>query len=214
MPQVIETVVYAIDELSDSARDAARAWYRQHCMDHAWYDFVYDDFETICAILGIRLRTSPVKLVGGATREDPRIYWTGFWSQADGACFEGSYSYAPGAASAIRVHAPQDAQLHAIADSLQRAQRRNFYQCHATIDHRGRYYHEYTMAISVERDSPTWQPMTDGAEDTVIDALRDLARWLYRQLESEYESQTSNDAVDEVIRINEWTFTEDGERFG
>ena len=32
------------------------------------------------------------------------------------------------------------------------------------------------MAIEVERDSPTWQPMTDGAEDAVIEALRDLAR--------------------------------------
>ena len=214
MPQIIETVVYPIDELSDAAKDAARGWYRQHCMDHAWYDFVYEDFQTVCAILGIALRTSPVKLVSGATREDPHLYWTGFWSQADGACFEGTYSYAPGAASAIRIHAPQDTELHAIANSLQQVQRRNFYQCQARIEHRGRYYHEYTMAISVERDSPTWQPLTPDAEDGVVEALRDLARWLYRQLEREYEYQTSDEVVDETIQINGYTFTGDGERFG
>ncbi|MDE0377784.1 MAG: antitoxin of toxin-antitoxin stability system, partial [Rhodospirillales bacterium] len=70
------------------------------------------------------------------------------------------------------------------------------------------------MAIEVERDSPTWQPPTDGAEDTVIEALRDLARWLYRQLQSEYEHQTSDEAVDEIVQANAWTFTAEGNRFG
>ena len=70
------------------------------------------------------------------------------------------------------------------------------------------------MAIEVERDSPTWQPMTDGAEDTVTEALRDLARWLYRQLEREYEDLTSDAAVDEAIAVNDLTFTADGRRFG
>ena len=55
------------------------------------------------------------------------------------------------------------------------------------------------MAIEVERDSPTGQPPTDGAEDTVIEALRDLACWLYRQLREEYEHQTSDAAVDEAL---------------
>ncbi|MDE0171903.1 MAG: hypothetical protein OYH76_11785 [Defluviicoccus sp.] len=104
--------------------------------------------------------------------------------------------------------------LHRIADFLQDVQRRNFFQLGATIRHRGRYCHEHSMAIEVERDSPTWQPPTDGAEDTVTEALRDLARWLYRQLEREYEHQTSDETVDEIIAINEWSFLEDGWRFG
>ena len=66
------------------------------------------------------------------------------------------------------------------------------------------------MAIEVERDSPTWQPPTDGAEDAVIEALRDLARWL----RSEYAHQTSDAAVDEIVAANELTFTADGRRFG
>ena len=70
------------------------------------------------------------------------------------------------------------------------------------------------MAIEVERDSPAGQSMTEDAEDSVTDALRDLARWLYRQLEAEYEHQTSDAVVDGVIAANESTFTAEGRRFG
>jgi hypothetical protein len=70
------------------------------------------------------------------------------------------------------------------------------------------------MAISVERDSPAWQDMTADAEDAVIEALRGLARWLYRQLEREYEYQTSDAVIDEAIAANAYTFTDTGRRFG
>ena len=213
MPQVIEITVYTIDELSDAAKEAARAWYRESCLDYEWFDFVYEDFGTICSILGVTFRTSPVRLYGGGTREKPHLWFRGFWSQADGASFEGSYAHAKGTAKGIRAHAPQDTELHRIADALQAVQRRNFFQIHASIGQRGRYCHEYTMAIEVERDSPTWQPPTDDAEDTVTEAMRNLARWLYRQLRQEYEHLTSDAAIDETLAANESTFTAAGEYF-
>ena len=214
MPRIIETTVYTIDELSDAAKENARIWYRDQGLHDEWYDFVYEDFETICRILGITLATTPVRLYGGGTRDKPQIFWSGFHSQGDGASFFGTYCHARGASKAIRAHAPKDAELHRIADVLQDVQRRNFWQVHASIRQQGRYCHEYSMAIEVERDSPTWQPMTDDAEDAVIEALRDLARWLYRQLRSEHEHQTSDEAVDEIVSANEFTFTADGKRFG
>ena len=213
MPQVIEITVYTIDELSDAAKENARIWYRDQGLHDQWYDFVYEDFQTICRILGLTLRTSPVRLYGGGTRDKPHLWWTGFWSQGDGASFEGSYAYAKGAATAIRAHAPKDDELHRIADELQAVQRRNLWQLHGTISQRGRYYHEYTMSIDVERDSPTWQPPTDDAEDTVTEAMRDLARWLYRQLRAEYEHLTSDEAIDDTLAANESTFTASGEYF-
>ena len=214
MPQVIETTVYTIDELSDAAKENARIWYRDQGLHDEWYDFVYEDFETICRILGVTLATTPVRLYGGGTRDKPQIYWSGFSFQGDGASFAGNYSYARDASKAIRAHAPNDAELHRIAHELQAVQRKNFWQVHASIRQGGRYCHEYSIAIEVERDSPTWQPMTDGAEDTVTEALRDLARWLYRHLRSEYEHQTSDEAVDEIVDVNQWTFKADGTRFG
>ena len=114
----------------------------------------------------------------------------------------------------IREYAPQDTELHRIADALQAVQRRNFYQLRAEATHRGHYYHEYCMAISVERDNPSWQDMTADAEEGVIEALRDLARWLFRQLEREYDYLSSDDVVDETIVANGYTFTEAGQRFG
>ena len=213
MPRVIEITVYTIDELSDAAKEKARAWYRESCLDYEWYDFVYEDFQTICGILGVTLRTSPVPLYGGGTRDKPHLFWSGFWSQGDGASFAGHYCHTKGATKGIRAHAPRDDELHRIADALQAVQKRNFFQVHATIRQQGRYCHEYTMSIEVERDSATWQPPTDDAEDTITEAMRDLARWLYRQLRAEYEHLTSDEAIDETIAANSWSFTAAGEFF-
>lgn len=214
MPEIIETTVFRLDELSGTAKEKARAWYREGGFDYDWFESVYDDFERICAIIGVHLDTRDVRLYGGGTRQKPAIWFSGFWSQGDGACFEGRYSHAKGASGQIRDYAPEDGDLHRIADALEAIQRRNFYQLHATVTHRGRYCHEYSMSISVERDSPSEQVMTADAEDAVAEALRGLARWLYRQLEREYEYLTSDDAVDEAIIANDYTFTETGHRFG
>jgi hypothetical protein len=47
-----------------------------------------------------------------------------------------------------------------------------------------------------------------------VEALRDLARWLYRQVQAEYDYLTSDEAIEEGIIINEYTFTVGGRRFG
>ncbi|MFN3320019.1 MAG: antitoxin of toxin-antitoxin stability system [Allorhizobium sp.] len=214
MPEIIETTVFRLNELSDAAKDRARAWYREGGFDYDWYDAVYEDFERIAEILGIRFKTRSVRLMGGGTRQDPCICFTGFWSQGDGASFECYYSYRKSASAEIRSYAPQDKEMHEIADALLAIQRRNFYQLHAEASRQGRYYHEYCMSISVERDSPTYQDMTPDAEEIVTEALRDLARWLYRQLEREYEYLSSDEIVDETIVANGYTFTESGRRFG
>ena len=214
MSEVIEITVYRLDELSDAARDKARVWYREGGFDDDWYDAVYEDFQRIAEILGLNLKTRTVRLMGGGSRQAPCICFQCFWSQGDGACFETFYSYRKNAPRRIREYAPQDTELHRIADALQAIQCRNFYQLRADASHRGHYYHEYCMAISVERDSPTAQDMTVDAEETIIEALRDLARWLYRQLEREYDYLSSDDVVDEAIIANGYTFTEAGQRFG
>ena len=104
--------------------------------------------------------------------------------------------------------------LHGIADRLQAIQRRNFYQLTAEVSHRGGYCHEYTMSVDVTRDSPTCQPPTEDVDEIVTEALLDLAHWLYRQLQTEYDHLTSNEAIEEGIVINEYTFTEAGRWFG
>ena len=214
MPRIVETTVYELNELSGTARERARAWYREGCLDWDWHECIYEDFDTVCGLLGVSLRTSHVPLMGGGTRETLRVFFRGFHHQGDGASFEGVYRYAHGASAAIRAHAPRDAELHAIADALADIQRPNFYQIVGDIRQSGHYCHEYTMAIDVEHDSHSWQDMTDGAADAVIEALRDLARWLYRQLEREYRYLTSDEAVDDNIAANQFPSPAQGRRFG
>jgi hypothetical protein len=61
---------------------------------------------------------------------------------------------------------------------------------------------------------PTWRPQTEGPDEIVTEALRDLTRWLYRQLQVEYDHLASDEAIEEGIIVNEYTFTEAGLRFG
>ncbi|EKU72584.1 hypothetical protein [Sphingobium yanoikuyae] len=213
MPELITTTVYRLQELSATAKDAARSWYRQDAPCDEWHEFVFDDFARICELIGVELGSHAVRLYGGGTRQAPRIWFSGFSSQGDGACFEGRYRFARASVKAIRAHAPRDGELHRIADTLAAIQRLNFYQLEAGITHRGRYYHEYSMTIDVERSGPVESAMTDGAEEVVVEALRDLARWLYRQLEAEYAYQTADEQVDAAIIANDYSFTDDGVRF-
>ena len=213
MPEVICTTVYQFPELSHAAKDKARSWYCELGPHDDWWDAVYDDFERICEILGIRLKTTAVRLMGGGTRQKPCIWFSGFWSQGDGASYEGYWSYAKGATKSIRDYAPQDTMLHGIADRLQTIQRRNFYQLCAEATHRGRYYREFCTVIEVSRDSRTWQAATEDAEEIVIEALRDLSRWLYRQLEAEHDHLTSDESIEDGLIVNEYRFTEAGRRF-
>ncbi|CAM3041636.1 MULTISPECIES: hypothetical protein [Bacteria] len=213
MPELVITRVFRPAELEPPARDTARAWARHHLVPDDWHESVFEDFENVCAIVGVEIATRPVRLYGGGTRAAPRILFSGFASQGDGASFEGEYRYARGSSAAIRSYAPVDPELHRIVDALAAIQRRNLYQLQGTIRQTGRYCHEYSMTISVERDGPNGQDGTPTAEDDVTEALRDLARWLYRRLEAEYDFQTADHQVDAALEANDVTFTAAGAKF-
>ncbi|EPI4635923.1 antitoxin of toxin-antitoxin stability system, partial [Escherichia coli] len=136
MSRIITTTVYTLNELSSTAREKARDWYRQHHADSNWYENVYEDFREVCDIFGIDLRQLVFRLSNGRFMEEPCIWFSGFCSQGDGACFEGRWHWQPAAPRKIREYAPQDRELHRIADALQAVQKRNFWQLQAEISHR------------------------------------------------------------------------------
>ena len=215
MPQIIETTVYEFHELSDAAKEKARAWFREGAGDWDWYDFIYDDFEEICRILGIELRTVPVRLMGGGTRQKPCIWFSGFCSQGDGACFEGvvqirerlSAAHPRPCAERCRAAPHRRPPVRDPAGQLLPASRRR-------SRHRGRYCHAYAWRSPSSATARICQDMTDGAEDAVTECLRDLANWLYRQLEREWDHMMSDEYADEGIAANGYTFTDSGRRFG
>ena len=193
--ETITREIFQFDELSNDAKETARQWWRDGGLDHDWWDSVYDDFDRIAELIGINVTDKQ---------------FSGFWSQGDGASFAGSYAYKKGSCKAIRDYAPKDELLHSIADNLAAIQKRNFYSLSASITLRGRYCHEGSMCISVERDSDNYQDYTTDADDVITDAMRSLAQWLYTSLENELKYLNADESVDESIRANEYEFTRDG----
>jgi hypothetical protein len=203
------TKVYQFDELSNSAKEHARNWWRDSEDKDFDTTFMYETFETAAKLLGIEFDKQPIKLMGGSTRYEPKIWWSGFSSQGDGASFEGSYSYAKNCSKAIRSEFPTDAKLHAIADGLISIQKANGYKLSAKITQSDRHYcHKYTMRVDAYKGDDEAEVMTN---KTILDLMRDFAEWMYRSLEEEYEYRMDDENVDESIRINEYEFTENGE---
>ena len=195
MSRTIEKTVFKFDELSDAAKEKAREWYRRAGdNDDSYADHVIEDLKQCASIMGI---------------EVDKTYWSGFWSQGDGASFTGSYRYAKGGVKAIKAHASQDKELHRIAQALQDAQRVNFYRLQSSISAGGYYSHSGTMVADTEDTESRYRDI-GAAEDDLLQAFRDLADWFYTQLESAYEWENADEQVDENICANEYEFDEYG----
>lgn len=191
--------IYTFDELSESAKEKAREWYRDGALDYDWWDFIYEDADNVAKLLGIEISRKGSK---GQTLE---IWFHGFYCQGDGSSFAGSYSYAKGAPIKIREHAPQDTELHRIADQLQALQRRHFYRLCAEITS----YRDTSIRVEVYNSENRYADIPD--EQELTDLLNDFNAWIFRQLETEYEYLMSDETVDESIQANEYEFTEEGE---
>ena len=185
-------------------------------VEHDWWDSVYVDFHRICEILGIDL-----------DKDEPSF--TGFSSQGDGASFTGQYRaylqrgyadnpptlYSETAPAKIREHAPEDEELHRIADELCMLSR-VYFPIYIKIERfrRSSYVHEQTMDCYVEPmegDPDNWDEEVHAyvqEQGTLL--MRDLARWLYRTLENEYDYLTSDEVVWESIQANELCETHNG----
>jgi hypothetical protein len=229
MPRTAEVSIYQFDELSDSAKERARDWFREcNAHDTDWSDSTLEDAAKCGEILGIDFKHRQVRTVGGTTYTEPCILFSGFWSQGDGACFEGTYSYAKGCNRAIRRHAPTEwknrktgeveisemnTRLARIADGLVALQKKYGYRLTATVEHTGRYCHEYSTTIDVRQETSHGDDVIlPEDEERMIELLRDFMRWIYKQLNDEWDYQNADEQVDDNIRANEYEFDEDGNR--
>jgi hypothetical protein len=205
MPQTICTTVYTFDELTDAAKNHARDWYRDG-REGSDLQHVIEDAARMGEILGFSFKARAVPLLNGTTRYEPCIWWSLGYTQSDGAWIEADYAYAKGAHRTIREEAPTDTDLHDLADRLLALQKRHRYQLTATVRDSDR------RSMDLDLDAPHNTDGTVYAEMRSI--VEDFEQWIYRQLRTEDEYQSSDEQVDETIRANEYTFTEDGRRKG
>lgn len=215
MRQVTETkTIYTFDELPTDVQKKLIEEESKALGEDFNYDYVDEDAERVAEILGISFGTRSVRLMNGNTIQKPEIYWSGFWSQGDGASFVGSYEYARGCKTKIREYAPKDETLHQIADELTAFQKVRFYQAKATITKPyHQYQHENTMALELDMDNLSNSLYSVEAEEELLEIMRKFARWIYRQLEKEYDHQTSEQTCRDYLKDNGAEYTKDGEVF-
>ena len=185
--RVIEKAVFLFDELTDAAKGRAREWFRG-IADEWGAEFVIDDAKRIGALIGF---------------EVDEIYWRGFWSQGDGACWAGAVTYSAGCAVAVARECPQDSEIQRIARDWHALQRQNFYQIRGSVSANDRY-----MRTSVNAYRADGREVIGGADANRI--ASEFADWVYRSLEKEYEYPMWDECVDEGIRAKEYEFDEDG----
>lgn len=188
--------VYKFDELNDKAKEKARDWYRE-VDDFSFYaECAIEDAKDCAKVLGINI---------------DKVYYSGFSSQGDGACFVGSYSFTKDCLKNIKNHAPKDKTLHDIARRMRDLAKVFNGKPGAKVSHRGHYYHAFCTDISVY-DVENDYHIDENHVEELKDILRDFMHWIYRRLEAEYDYQNSDEAVDESIEANEYEFLEDGSR--
>lgn len=218
--RIKETKVYQFDELSASAKEKARDWFREfeseNFADFA-ADSVIDDAVTIAKILGIELKQREVKTVGGKVRYEPCIYWEGFSTQGSGANFEGRYVGAPDGVQKLSEHigntSDGDKTLRRIASGLAEIQSRYGWRASLSITTSGNYSHSHSMRFEdCAWDDADLPEMSQADAEALADLLRQFANWIYSQLESEYAYRMEDEQIEDGIRANEYEFTEDGKR--
>lgn len=185
--------------MSSEQREALLETHRYINVEYGdWYDCVYSMFKSDMAQVGIHVT---------------RMYFTGFCSQGDGACFEGEF----GSLETYLDHHHQG-QYPLIRKLL-----RHGGSVYARSTHSGRYYHENSTCISVATDTfyhliecptefheqivDTWDMQLDqevsAFEEAITDQWRVYMCDLYSRLEDEYDHLTSDEVVWETIEANE-----------
>ena len=160
-----------------------------------WHYYTIEDFTTICELMGY---------------SDINVMYSGFWSQGDGASFTAKYSYEKGSIKNIKEYAPKDEELHRIAKELQLLAQRCRYSMNAKIYQRGNYCHSNTMYCEY-LESDIVEEFDNDFEYIFLELSRDLADWLYKTLEKEYEYLTSDKVVFDTLVANEYEFNNNGE---
>ena len=196
--------LFTFNELSDSAKEKARNWWREcSAGDSYWSESVIDEAKEQGKNMGLDINN---------------IHYSGFWSQGDGACFTGSWSAAnvkAGETAEGWGDSPETTRIKQIAAEFEQFAK-DWPESSFTVEHRGHYSHEYCtdFNVSLGHDADNELPAGQwkGACDSIIETARDYMRWIYKQLEKEDQYQNSDECVDENILANEYTFLESGKR--
>lgn len=188
-----ETIeIFKLSELTEEAQKKALEKWNEHSEFDS--QFIIDDYREILECIGF---------------SDVKIYYSGFYSQGDGACFTGSYQYAKEWAKALKAHCDYK-DIIVIGGRLHALQSRYFYRLHCDIEHRCRYYHENSVSLSVLLSNDADISDYDGAHGDLLSIVQDISRIIYHALESNYDYQASMEYFVDACEANEYEFLYNG----
>jgi hypothetical protein len=185
--------------VASSQRTALLEKYRYINVDHGdWWDSVESVFVEDMKKVGIQVNT---------------IYFSGFSSQGDGACFVGQLS------NALTYLDHHHVDQYPMIRKLLEHDGEVYVKC----KHSGHYYHENCTEFWADSDTLTgmvdqptefheaiveeWQRLLEDEvnnfETDATEQWRTYMQQLYRKLEAEYDHLTSDDAVWDTIEANE-----------
>ena len=187
-------------QLKDKILDAHRDYNTEHI---DWWDGVYDGFKADMDAIGIDV---------------DRMYFSGFWSQGDGACFEGRVYGWEDFLTSLGYDEPALIN-HAV----------DFFS--VSVTHSGHYYHENCTRFDVDLPLPehdedevfisdhsphergslheaVWVTLLNkysagSLEREFTEAFKDHMRDLYKLLEDEHDHLTSDEAVLDSLEAND-----------
>jgi hypothetical protein len=211
---------YSFEELSPEAQENALDNSRYINVDHGWEDVVTEEFKENMRKIGI---------------DDIMILYTGFSSQGDGASFTSDDIDTRKLFDAIGIKSSKALNMET-DDERSDGENKNFYDLLDTLEDIGQvdrnrikpeeirvwivrtdsnHYHYNTVRANVEiwEEPDGWEEpygFTAELEDKVTEYIRGLCKDLYRDLEKEYDSQISDEAVKETLMDNDYKFDEEG----
>lgn len=168
--------VFSFDELTEEVKEKVIEKFRDINVDYYWSSDIEENTAERLEELGY---------------SEPKLFWSGFWSQGDGASFSAS-------------------------GNIEKLVPKKYQKFIESIDFtkNGRYEHEYTMSIDIDyNDKPTGRIGAmefRNLEKELIENAREEARIFYDDLKTEYEYQTKDSCVIEAIKANEYQFLADG----
>jgi len=209
--ETIQINLYTFEELDEKAKKIALSAYFELSIGYDWWDYIYDDFITICDCLGI-------------TVDKNSIAFEGFYSQGDGSGFsaevdlprllrslknKGWRGYAPKLEFDFTLPTIDKRVLRLVnngkIDTNPRIIKRQ--SCYAVVVDLGVY-----PAEQEARDRSNTYSELDELEKWFNGIAQIINKFLFKSLQQEYEYQTSDEAIAELISANNYHFLADGSK--
>lgn len=186
--KIIKIKTYKISELSKEAKAKAIENNRDiNVMDEENYNFpVIERAEGDLLALGYN---------------EPKILYSGFCSQGDGACFT------------AQVDIQKYLEAHELKTKFKKLW--DYKQGEITIKHYSCYYHSASTTVDGDGFMEGSYAVEDQASrlvEMVEKEREELGNKIYKELEEAYDNATSDEAVLEMIECNEFDFLKNGEQ--